>query len=637
MIETDRWHELITDAIACRQTMSVTRCERPQSHEGPSVELSPKARRIRAICLFRPGIRTGQFKSPIHKNPARLSYSRATVHRMIDGTVPDDTSAPHWVEFARLLNSRLAALPPSGSVGIDLNGTEVIGAPFVQILKSIEGDELYAEFSSNEFLGESFRLTDEQVNAVLALGWFPPDSPNAENSCPNFYVALDAADAHDLATLVGATFRKVYPRIEPESLSHMMDTVVPQTGSVSDGIRVDESQISDSWSEFAAHFASELLNLGEDERVSVFVDQSLGQRSPSIQATTFDNSRFVLMEVSSNQTLLPENRLSGEQIGALLALGWSPPSAPNEDPQLPTFHTAGASDDIAHLAMLVVDTLRSVFGIPHPSFLKPAPREEDLHRHESDADPHAGEELLPIDLAYKARDLADLHWAVSHVIRNSQGGYVPPDEHGTFALRMGSSGLLISVREPGAISVLAFVVTKMRYPDRASEILQQLNDSALFARFYVEDGDVIATCDIPGRPFVPEHLIEVMVTVGRLIDNVDDEIAAITGGTVLFGGDYRSSVPDPAEDDLPEELLALIHMDNDPKVSVEPELTARLMRRDRELILRCTRLCEEQEISWREAAEDESDEEERDAQLHEAQAWDRTVSLLRQALVFTVE
>lgn len=566
-----------------------------------------------------------------------MSDPRVTVHSMIDGIAPDDPSAPRWVEVTYLLSSRIATLPAGGSISIDLNGTEVLGAPYVQILKTPRGDELYAEFSSNEFLSVSFHMSNQQVETVLGLGWFPPDSPDAEDASPNFYVTLDSVNAHELATLVSSTFREVFPGIEPEMLSHMTDIVVPQTGPVSHESGVEDNHISDAWSEFAAHFANELVSLEEDERVTVFIDQSLGDRSPSIQACHFDDSRFVLVEVSSNQTLPTESRLSGEQIGALLTLGWSPPSAPNEDPQLPTFHTAGAADDIAHLAVLVVDTLRSVFGIPHPSFLKPAPSEDQLHNPLSDADPHAAEELLPIDYAYKARDLEDLRWAVSHVIRNSQGVYVPPDENGTFALRMGSSGLLISVREPGAISVLAFVVTKMRYPERAAEILQELNDSALFARFYVQDDDLIATCDFPGRPFVPEHLIEVMVTVGRLIDDVDDDIASITGGTVLFGSDYRSNDSDPEDEDLPEELLALIHMDNEPEISIDPELTARLMRRDRGLILRCIRLCEEQAISWREGADDETDEEEKEARLYEAQAWDRTMSQLRQALTYTVE
>lgn len=556
---------------------------------------------------------------------------------MIDGIAPDEPSAPEWVDFSRLLDSRLTTLPPGGTIGIDLNGTEILGAPYVQILKSPDGDELYAEFSSNQFLSEFFRMNVRQIETVLGLGWFPPDSPASEDGCPNFHVALESASTQDLAILVSSTFREIFLRIYPGSLAALMRVDVPQTEPASQDLGVEDREVSDAWSEFVAHFASELHSLEENERISVPVDKSLAEGSPSVQAIRIDDSRFVLLEVSSNQTLPNENRLSGEQIGTLLALGWSPPSAPQEDPQLPTFHTAGAADDIAHLAALVGETLRSVFGIPHPSFLKPAPSEDQLHNLQSDVDPHAKEELLPIDRAYAARDLEDLQWAVSHVIRNSQGVYVPPDEHGNFALRIGSSGLLISVREPGAISVLAFVVTKMRYPDRATEILQELNESALFARFYVQDGDVIATCEFPGRPFVPEHLIEVMVTVGKLIDNVDDDIAALTGGTVLFGGDYRSSESDPADDDLPEELLALIHMDNDPEVTIEPELTARLMRRDRGLILRCIRLCEEQGISWREGADDEPDEEEREAHLHQAQVWDHTVVLLRKALVFTID
>ncbi|WP_295647494.1 hypothetical protein [uncultured Dietzia sp.] len=102
-------------------------------------------------------------------------------------------------------------------------------------------------------------------------------------------------------------------------------------------------------------------------------------------------------------------------------------------------------EDLEVLTTLLVDTLQSVFGIPHPAILEPAPQESLLHRVTVPEDPHEGEDRLPIDQAYVPESLNDLRWAVSHIIRSTHRVYVAHDEDGTFALRRGNSGLAARV------------------------------------------------------------------------------------------------------------------------------------------------------------------------------------------------
>lgn len=175
-----------------------------------------------------------------------------------------------------------------------------------------------------------------------------------------------------------------------------------------------------------------------------------------------------------------------------------------------------------------------------------------------------------------------------------------------------------------------------------------------YVRFHIEGANILATCDIPALPFVPRHLYTVLNTVGEIVDRVDDELAGATGGSTLFEdfaaddqsvrssmGSAHAETAETAETDgayeadegeLPEELLALIHLENEETIDLQPAVVARLMRHDRTFILDCIRLAEEQMIVWIAGAENEDSPEEKEARLHESRGWEATVSTLRGAL-----
>lgn len=577
------------------------------------------------------------------ENFPALSDSAASVQAMNDLGDSHDSVSEAWLRFSGYLASRLESLDADAVYTISFSDEDDIGAPYLQLVKLVDGDDevLLAELSSNANLSEPFRLDEEQVSALLEIGWRAPTSPESPDPNPNFHGVFRTSDFSGIAEVIVTTLQFPMRVGSPSDLYEVAsgDAVAEDDTAPSDEV---EPHISGAWLEFDAQWVERVSNLepGEDDFISVLATP--GTRSPFIRTTASDDGEFILVEVSSNQILPNEARLSPNQIGELLALGWSPPSAPGDDPQVPNFFAAARIDSIDELAELVVDTLRGVFGIPHPSFLTPAPNEDQLHLFGPGPDPHANEPRLPTDQPYHPADLRDLRWAISHVIRNMYDKYVAPDNDGVFAIRTGSAGLLIQAIEPGAVSIVAFAVTRMRHPERADDLVSELNGRTLYVHFHVRDDDVVALCDIPARPFIPGHLIEVIITAGRIIDAVDEDIASTTGGVALFGGDYRSNsdgtVQDESYDDkLPEELLALIHIDNQLDEDVDPDLVARLMKRDRSLILHCIRLCEEQGIEWRQSASEEDDEEEKAAHLHEADAWDRTVSLLGKALVHTID
>lgn len=401
-----------------------------------------------------------------------------------------------------------------------------------------------------------------------------------------------------------------------------------------------DDTVASAWESFREDLTATLRGLEPGGTAGLSITgEELDETAPYFQFLRSDEGSLLVSEVSSNQVLTGRFRLSPGQIGELLRIGWSPPTAPMEQPEIPNFHLVDS--DVETAVARVQETLQSVFGIPHPGFLAPPPREDDLHRAQvPPVDPHADEDPLDPDEAYYPTAPEDLAWAVSQALRNHFGTYRPPDSSGGFTVKVGSAGMIVTPLEEGAISVVAFLVQGMSAPGNATALLEELNEE-LYVRFHVAGTSILATCDIPAIPFVPRHLYTVLDAVGGIVDRVDDELATATGGSTLFEDSSADDRPDRGEaggdddqidDELPEELLALIHLENDESNVLEPAVVARLMGHDRTFILRCMRLAEEQMIAWIASAEDEQDHDEKEALLHEARGWESTVSTLRGAL-----
>ena len=403
---------------------------------------------------------------------------------------------------------------------------------------------------------------------------------------------------------------------------------------------IDDS-IASAWESFRHDLTATLRELEPGHTTDLTVTGTDNdETAPYFHFLKSNDGSLLLSEVSSNQVLTGRFRLSPGQIGELLRIGWSPPTAPLEELEIPNFHLVDPEVETA--VGRVQETLQAVFGIPHPHFLAPPPREDDLHRAQRPpVDPHADEDPLDPDQAYHPTAPEDLAWAVSQALRNRFGTYRPPDSAGGFTVKVGSAGMIVTPLEEGAISVVAFLVQGMRAPENATVMLERLNDE-LYVRFHVAGTSILATCDIPALPFVPRHLYTVLDTMGEIVDRVDDELADATGGSTLFEDattDDQSDrgtaggADDQAEDEeLPEELLALIHLENEKSIVLEPAVVARLMRHDRTFIQRCIRLAEEQMLAWIADSENEDDPDEKEAQLHESRGWEATMSTLRGAL-----
>lgn len=248
-----------------------------------------------------------------------MTYPPASVQLMSDSTRHADATdgdSADWVEFVLLLQSRIAAIEPGGSLALDLSEVAGDWAPYVQIAKSPDGDELYTELSSNEFLDESFAMTPNVVNSLVDLGWYPPVSGGSADDRPSFFLYTNVGSEEGLASTIVVSFRTAFPELDSEILTQAIED--DQLSSEGQTDWPDPQGASDTWADFCADLETRVLNIAAPASIEVRVDQSLGDSSPTITAYPVSDGRAVVVEVSSNQTFPPHARLSPTQIGTLL-------------------------------------------------------------------------------------------------------------------------------------------------------------------------------------------------------------------------------------------------------------------------------------------------------------------------------
>ena len=132
------------------------------------------------------------------------------------------------------------------------------------------------------------------------------------------------------------------------------------------------------------------------------------------------------------------------------------------------------------------------------------------------------------------------------------------------------------------------------------------------------------------------HAVKVMSDIA---DRLDDDLRMELGGQSFFGEPEvePSELKSAAEqDDLPAELLTIMHLDLDGKRAITLELTAKICNHDRDLVLRFIRIAEKDAFAWRQSAQTVREAGDPDAEAdvceHESQAWEATADLLRDAL-----
>ncbi len=123
-----------------------------------------------------------------------------------------------WTGFSARLSDVIAHLDPGARLTIGSIATEQEGqAPFVSFGCDGERD-IIAEAAANAALSEEFQLTAEQLTALAALGWEPPNVDD-EHPSPNFWRRAPQEHSAELAEAAVAVLRQIYQVPHPAFLA----------------------------------------------------------------------------------------------------------------------------------------------------------------------------------------------------------------------------------------------------------------------------------------------------------------------------------------------------------------------------------------------------------------------------------
>ncbi len=131
----------------------------------------------------------------------------------------------------------------------------------------------------------------------------------------------------------------------------------------------------DAWWSFRTRLSRRVQTLEPGEVVSLVVMDSArkGDGSGGYLQVLATDASWLRGEVSSNDFLAPEHQLDAPRESLLEELGWMPPEPRRsrwKGSPAPNFYLDVELADAADLAVMVVRTMREVFGVTEPGALQ---------------------------------------------------------------------------------------------------------------------------------------------------------------------------------------------------------------------------------------------------------------------------
>jgi hypothetical protein len=321
-----------------------------------------------------------------------------------------------------------------------------------------------------------------------------------------------------------------------------------------------KGKVLQAWQEFARTLASALPALAPGTVLDVTLDPTAsgtGDAVYEVRITVGDSGELTATAVSN--ALLPSGyRLDRSGIGALVALGWSPPGVLDGSGDL--FGLRLPASDANRMAIIVSRTLRDVYGAPHPAFLTyeandPAGESAqvpalgaarllaagaaDVDTDEAAADralAHLGDEVA-------ALPLADQVAAVVATLLKTTPDALSVDPDGDIGIRAGSAMVFVRIRDnPPLIDVFSPVLTEVEPTEQLYVKLSELTNRMPIGRLYCTNDTVWASVPVFGRDFQPTHLMLAVQVMTGLADELDDRLHGEFGGKRFFGEGDRPAI-----------------------------------------------------------------------------------------------
>jgi hypothetical protein len=326
-----------------------------------------------------------------------------------------------------------------------------------------------------------------------------------------------------------------------------------------------KAKVSEAWQDFAGTLAAALRQLAPGTTLDLTLDPTASGTGDAVYAVQIEvGERGALVATAVSNATLPDGyRLDRSAIGALVALGWSPPgvlpgSGENFGLELPM-------TEAGRLAVITSRTLRDVYGAPHPAFLTyeavgpdgesvvvptlgaarllsaaDAPLEQDGPTTEQ-ALARLGDEMVELPLA-------DRVVAVVATLLKTTPEALSVDPDGDISIRSGSAMVFVRVRDnPPLVDVFSPILTEVEPSEKLYVKLSELTNRMPIGRLYCASDTVWASVPVFGRDFQPTHLMLAVQVMTGLADELDDRLHGEFGGKRFFGDGDKPAIRGEAE------------------------------------------------------------------------------------------
>jgi hypothetical protein len=316
-----------------------------------------------------------------------------------------------------------------------------------------------------------------------------------------------------------------------------------------------EDSVERGWDRFLDWLSDVVANMSDDDVIVVSCEADTRDdaqtRQPFVQFCAVGDE-LIRAEASGNRHLDPPHRLSEPQIAELAEIGYRLPSSPAR-----ALATSGSTNfsvdrtraDANEIATMSVRALREVFGVLHPAFLtfrgdarppfgegptpslEPSPRglfalsPEGLPASGTLASQWALAESGPIAIAESSAHLRQL---IENALVPILGRRPLVDEDGDFAIPCSGSLVFVRVVESAPlIAVFSQLARGVSDTDAACREIAELNAAVEMVKFFLVDDRIVAGCTLPAKPFVGEHLREVLTVVGKVASDFQRSLSLV--------------------------------------------------------------------------------------------------------------
>lgn len=325
-----------------------------------------------------------------------------------------------------------------------------------------------------------------------------------------------------------------------------------------------DAAIDRSWNGFQRRLADHLAAMRNDDvLVLEWAEESTVEGfAPWVQFLVWDDV-MLRGEVSSNAYLAPRHQLAPAAENILRNLGWSAPThGPDEDPDegSSAFFIDREQRWADQCAAMTVTTLREVWSVPHPSFLRPEivgtlAGADLLGIPDVGTDDEPGRPQVDDTHAIVPDDPQELRDLIAGAVEQALGFTPRLDQDGDVIVTLDDQPVFV-IAHPDQPLVRAWMplLHSITGRTRAAELICDLTRRWPAIRFTLDEDRLNASIDVSANPFVPRHLADALDQLSRFAASVDAAFAARFGGARIvddppddgFDGDAPTSL-DPSD------------------------------------------------------------------------------------------